>query len=365
MAEGANGRIRSLQALRAIAFLGIFLSHVGFSYSWAGLAVSIFFVLSGFLLALRHGQQPPSASLRGCAGFAWQHVKRIYLLHIVCAVLFAFLRLVIEMTVGLKGETVLEVAGLLALNGALLQSWVPDQMINISLNGVAWFLSASVFLYFIFPLLIRGLSRLQSRALTALGLLMPVIQIAAYLPILALFRDQSRVCVWFSYCFPVFRLGDFTAGCCLGLLYARAGRRQATRVTAAGTLLELAALALTVGEAWLRRRPYGSLFVTACFNNSSLYIWLALLWVYVFAARAGALTRLLDNHALAAVGDVSMYAYLIHFLLIQYVYNFSQLIRFSIGGPRRVPVILLELALSLLLAAGYRRLAAMSAQLKA
>ena len=43
-------KIESLQALRALAFLGIFLLHVGCGVEWATLGVACFFVLSGFLL---------------------------------------------------------------------------------------------------------------------------------------------------------------------------------------------------------------------------------------------------------------------------------------------------------------------------
>ena len=46
----SNSKINSLQALRAIAFIGIFLAHAGITYSWPKLGVSIFFCMSGFLM---------------------------------------------------------------------------------------------------------------------------------------------------------------------------------------------------------------------------------------------------------------------------------------------------------------------------
>ena len=58
-----NEKIESLQAVRGIAFLGIFLKHTGISLFCAlgDWGVSIFFVLSGFLMSVRYN----GAELRG------------------------------------------------------------------------------------------------------------------------------------------------------------------------------------------------------------------------------------------------------------------------------------------------------------
>lgn len=53
--KSLNSKIMSLQALRALAFLGIFLSHTNCFIQWPWLGVSTFFVLSGFLMMRTHG----------------------------------------------------------------------------------------------------------------------------------------------------------------------------------------------------------------------------------------------------------------------------------------------------------------------
>lgn len=49
-----KSKIQSIVALRAFAFIGIFLLHAGCSINWSNFGVAIFFILSGFLLALNH-----------------------------------------------------------------------------------------------------------------------------------------------------------------------------------------------------------------------------------------------------------------------------------------------------------------------
>lgn len=49
-----KGRIRELDALKGIAFIGIFLLHVQCNVEWAAFGVCIFFVLSGYLLETRY-----------------------------------------------------------------------------------------------------------------------------------------------------------------------------------------------------------------------------------------------------------------------------------------------------------------------
>ena len=88
--ESRNGKILSIQALRAFAFLGIFLSHAGARIlKWPQLGVSIFYVLSGYLMYFQYASKDIGCSIKSNALFSGSKIKKLYPLHIVtmlCAI---------------------------------------------------------------------------------------------------------------------------------------------------------------------------------------------------------------------------------------------------------------------------------------
>lgn len=90
-------RLDQIQALRGIAFLGVFLSHTGLK--WFGAVghwgVSVFLVLSGFLMFISYSgnDRIKRISLRDNIVFSWRKIKKLYPLHIctmVAMMLFSF-----------------------------------------------------------------------------------------------------------------------------------------------------------------------------------------------------------------------------------------------------------------------------------
>ena len=82
------GKIQALQGLRTVAFFAIFLSHsrigqLGCLGAWG---VSVFFVLSGFLMLYSYypREETPAFGLR----FAWRKIRTLYPLHLI-TMLFA------------------------------------------------------------------------------------------------------------------------------------------------------------------------------------------------------------------------------------------------------------------------------------
>ncbi|MEV8636017.1 acyltransferase [Streptosporangium sp. NPDC051023] len=222
--EVASGRLPSLTGLRVIAILFVFLTHgvalsvfadsaveqrysVLTGYGHMGeLAVSTFFVLSGFVLTWM-------AKPTDRARLFWRRrFVRVLPSHILIAL--ASLGMFV-----LAGETI-RVGPALA-NLFLVQTWFPDDsMIWYQLNGPTWGLSVEVACYAAFPLLYRVIikirpSRLWFWALAAafVVLMLPLLTqpLSGYAPG-RVFPNQSWPQAWFLYFFPLPRSLEFVVG---------------------------------------------------------------------------------------------------------------------------------------------------------
>ena len=80
-------RIKTLQVLRGVAFLGVVLSHTGLKYigSWGHWSVSLFFILNGFLMVHNYygKNRIGSVSVKDNIYFAFRKTMGIYSLHVI------------------------------------------------------------------------------------------------------------------------------------------------------------------------------------------------------------------------------------------------------------------------------------------
>lgn len=187
--------------------------------------VTLFFILSGFVLAWGHKPQQSAGS------FWWHRVARIYPLHLVGV----GLALVAAAT--LVPEIRTDGAAPLAANVLLVNGWVPDWW--QAGNPASWSLVCEAFFYLSFPFLIRPLVRLSARTQTivvgaSLVLVALAPQIAALSPV-----PMSAAST------PLLRLPEFVIGVTLALLVKR-GAWMPPRVR---FVLPLAILGYALSEA--------------------------------------------------------------------------------------------------------------------
>lgn len=345
-------RIDSLQALRALAFLGIFFEHAHFCICWPTLGVSIFFVMSGFLMTKRYENVELIPSPKNCFFFSLKKIMKLYPLHIItmlCAAVLSAARIVNN---NLSLRAIAGLANKIIFNAALLQTWFPDCTVSISLNEPAWFLSAAMFLYFMFPWLKKIINRYSTVELCILCVIVLLVQTISCVLFLDFLGDRKTVYIWFMYSFPVFRLGDFFIGCVIKRVFYEHNIKSIGTIKA--TVYELLATALTVLVFFWCAEEHDNIVLKALSNWTTPYILLAAVWVMLFAAKRGLLTRLLCNKMTIAVGNISAYAFLIHFVITLYTPYLLAQMNIADTGWRSAVIVLAELAVSIALSVCYK-----------
>ena len=168
-----------------------------------------------------------------------------------------------------------------------------------------------------------------------------------------LLGKNSNVYIWFMYCFPVFRLGDFFIGCCLGKLI-KGNRKDFTLIQA--TIIEVLATVLTVLVYAYTKISFQNVFLLATQNWTTLYIPLATIWILLFVKKQGIITKVLTNRITIFIGDISAYLFLIHYVVTQYVQAVISFFDLQINNWQNIVLILIELILSILCAVLYKKI---------
>lgn len=303
----ARGKINSLQGIRAVAFLSIFLYHATRICPGAW-GVSVFFVLSGFAMTYAYWDRVPERGVAGAARFAWRKIWRLFPLHVLM-LLAAAARLY-----G-RGKTVGELARGLALALPLIQTWSPTDYQTI--NSVDWYLSATLFLYFCFPFVLRAVKRLQKNGSAALWMAAAYAcqLIVGYLA----HRYTSLRIKWVVYCLPLYRLGDFAVGCALACVYVNRSRAPSRIGPVGATVIEIAVLALNVLACLYRLNAPKDM---QWFTYTCLFVPTSAALIHVYARGEGIISRLLSNRVMLWLAGLSAHKFLIHRQVIYFVHDF-------------------------------------------
>ena len=212
-------KIQTLQSLRGLAFMGIFFSHLGFAKLGAW-SVSVFFILSGFVMYYSYVNKSLSCSIKDNVLFAIKKVRCLYPLHLlmlIAALVFmvANFFLYSDRSSNVIISDILQIS----LNAMLLQSFAPREEFYFSLNSVSWYLSVSLFLYFSFPFIMSKVKACKSpkAALIKIGILYVLLFVLSGMSQVIGFSKEFQT--WLTYINPLFRVFDFVIGIYLGFIY--------------------------------------------------------------------------------------------------------------------------------------------------
>ncbi|MBM9508185.1 acyltransferase family protein [Actinacidiphila acididurans] len=252
--RGGAARLESLTGLRWFATFGVFLSHVDillplphtrglFSLGESG--VSLFFVLSGFVLAWNWSPD------HGAGAFYGRRFARVWpLLAVAVALPTVF-------AATSKGGPAVPHLLLISASAVLLvQAWVPGWIL-LGASPVTWSLSCEAFFYGLFPGLMRRLAgasaaRLAVLAGTAVAALWGV-RIGlwlAYPPVRHVTSLDGYGPAVFCVYSPLARLPQFLIGMATAVAVRRGLRLPSVRVAVAALLVPVTALWLLRGCAF-------------------------------------------------------------------------------------------------------------------
>lgn len=372
---GQSDQLKPLNGLRFAALLLVFVQHIQghfgipqWDFNFGHEATTLFFVLSGFVLAYAYrdgfGEE---GSLRKFYFARWSRVWPLHALGLMVAVVL----------INNQAEffAAPDWPAKLLGNLLLLHSWVPSESWALSFNSVSWFLSVVFFCYAIFPWLISGDSK---RVWLILGvwtavLVVAIIVLANLLP--DTWTTVKSAIVLFH---PLVRSVDFLLGVALGMLFVefrfrpmlplpdqtrfRTETTQATtgqfvegtdigdlkvsratrvseietldeddyemEISSTDTLLEFIVVGLVAGylvSMFLLR--WDMMLAEPSAVGPMLSIWIRSLMtaalsagtVWVFAGRSGALSKFLGSAPLQYAATVSFAFYMTHILAIRFL----------------------------------------------
>lgn len=222
-------------------------------------AVSLFFVLSGFILTFTYRDKLGHGGVRT---FYEARIARIYpmilLGLLLCVPVVAYLLYTGDASLMLKWYAIKEavypalvvslVCQLLLING-----WFPFSAIKQPWNGPSDSVSCEVFFYLLFPFLLRRITRMRAAriALVSLALWLAtgvwIALLHAYMPV-----SRSGAMI---YSMPLSRLSEFVMGIAAAIFYLRLRASGTSQHGRGVVLIGVASFALTGLSAWRPAAP--------------------------------------------------------------------------------------------------------------
>lgn len=309
-------KIESLQGLRLILFLTIFIYHAAiidviyestlhkFLFRGGGLiSVAYFFVLSGFVGALSC-EKIENWDLKSYFKYLKKRIIQFYPYHLL------FLIVALPLSYSLFINDIKKALTKLVYCLFLVQSWNPDKEIWTAYNGVAWFLSTSLFLTACLPilhLLYKKVCKLINNEIVLnIGMI-----VLCFVGMCALaYASEENVGYWL-YAFPPARLIDFTGGFCLARLFMVSKERiECEKTENRGVNIGI------IGIYVFYLIVYN--YVDYSFSRGCIYFPGAIVTIWGLATTSSFLEKFLSNKWMVKLGEGTLYFMLCHQVVLYY-----------------------------------------------
>jgi peptidoglycan/LPS O-acetylase OafA/YrhL len=284
--------------------------------------VSIFFVLSGFILAYSY---PTIADVRK-RQFFLARFARIWPMHIFATiVLFAMVPSVLgELRKPGEFFTILHYV-------TLTHGWYPTWQNFLAFNGVSWSISAEAAFYLTFPLWITNWGKLNWAKLPLACA--PVVFLIQYANMGTLSREPwapGMTLIGLMHFFPLARLPEFVLGVVIGEIWTRNRYEWKFVVSIIAEFIVVALILLEMAYAFpIANNPH----VVQFFGTAGAF-WLEqngfapifALFIFVIASSTGPVARILGWKPIVILGEISFSVYLLHTILLRYYLSFPAIV---------------------------------------
>lgn len=310
----AHAMVPAWRTNPALAFLG-----AGYS------GVSLFFVLSGFVLAYNY-LTPDGTGVTSVRDFLVARFARVYAVYLVGIVLaFPLFVRDLQRTSG-AGALLREGLPVTAATATLLQAWIPPYACRLNCPG--WSLSAEAFFYLTFPLLGVWLCRRSRSTLVIIGILCWVLACSLVLGYLKLDPEHTGAVTAFTTTpltaalkfNPLLRLPEFILGVSTGLIFLR-DPDALKRIAGPLSVVTL----IVIGSLLSQHERMLYLLI----HNGVMAPLYALL-IITLACGVGPLAALFSTKLFGLLGEASFALYLLHVALLVYVVKVLSVLGLSI-----------------------------------
>jgi peptidoglycan/LPS O-acetylase OafA/YrhL len=322
-----NGKkINSLQGLRFVAFLAVFVLHISTLYktiNYATIAVSLFFIISGFVSCISINKY--KNNFHDMLLYLKTKLKRLYPLYIISILIYlpVSLSMIFKYGVISIGKYIFSfVASVL-----LLQSWIPNSKYITIVANAGWFLSALMFLYLITIPLHKFISNINKKNKVSTNI---IIILCSLLMIVA-YHYVVPKSGYLHYYFPIYRIFEYIIGIVLWNIFVEIKKHNISSIIV--STLEIISILVLGVMPFLKVIYVDYLFVAM---NTILLLSIVL--------GNGLVGKLLSNKLLVWLGNISFEMYLLHFPILIYTFFIWDKIM-----PTAIITILLYVLVSLLL----------------
>lgn len=281
--------IYTLQGLRALATLGIFLFHSGLLLH-GRFPVTFFFMLSGFVTYYKMNEKVESMNFKDGLNWITRKLKKLYPIHFI-----TYIASIVVRWNWVSGLSIVEFIQKSFLNLALIQSFFKNDVFNF--NSLSWFLSV-IFILYIFSIPL-------TKIINKIGYKYIILMIGSILITQYCLNTYNIISgdKLYLYSNPIYRILDFSLGMLSASLYInvdiKISKPKITESLIVGIFFVMYAISLFVET---RCSYYNLIFVIS---------------LYVFAKGKGNVSMILNKDLLQKFAKISFEFYMTHELVLK------------------------------------------------